>query len=111
MLTSLFPVFFVVVAQLHFLGKVKGQSFIPGKGMRSHEELVAAANPALETFKSGKRGRSGSFYPGKGIRSHEELVAAANPALETFKSGGRGRSGSFYPGKGIRDHASFNELC
>ena len=30
----------------------KGQQFIPGKGLRDHEELLAGLkNPALETFK------------------------------------------------------------
>jgi hypothetical protein len=40
--------------------------------MRSHEDLLAANNPALETFKG--KGKGQSFYPGKGMRSHEEYV-------------------------------------
>ena len=34
-------------------------SFVPGKGMRAHDELIAA----------GKGGGDGSFVPGKGMRS------------------------------------------
>jgi hypothetical protein len=41
--------------------------------MRQHEsfdELMAASNPALQTFKSGpKRGGDGTFKPGKGMRA------------------------------------------
>jgi hypothetical protein len=59
-----------------------------------------ASNPALETFKGGKKTK-GSFIPGKGIRLHEENLIASNPALETFK-GGKKTKGSFIPGKGIR---------
>jgi hypothetical protein len=43
------------VPPLQFKGKVKGQSFYPGKGMRLHEtfdQLVAASNPALETVRA-----------------------------------------------------------
>ena len=71
----------------------------------------AAQNPALQTFKGGKKTK-GSFIPGKGIRSHsefDELVAAANPALQTFK-GRKGTKGSFIPGKGIRSHGDLDEL-
>ena len=39
----------------------KGQQFIPGKGLRDHEELLAGLkNPALETFK-GPRGKGQQF--------------------------------------------------
>jgi len=74
--------------------------------MRAHEEqLIAAANPALETFKG--KPKANSFYPGKGMRLHEDyqLIAASNPALETFK--GKPPKGSFYPGKGMRAHEDF----
>jgi hypothetical protein len=40
-----------------------------------------ASNPALQTFKGGKKTK-GSFIPGKGIRQHdeeEELLIASNP--------------------------------
>jgi hypothetical protein len=38
-----------------------------------------ATNPALETFKGGKKTK-GSFIPGKGIRQHEDdLLMASNP--------------------------------
>ena len=38
----------------------------------THEDVVvAASNPALETFK-GKKPTKGSFIPGKGLRAHEE---------------------------------------
>lgn len=83
--------------------KTKG-SFIPGKGIREHEEfesLVSVSNPALQTFKGGKKTK-GSFIPGKGLHEHvdfESLVAVNNPALQTFK-GGKGPKGSFIPGKG-----------
>jgi hypothetical protein len=59
-----------------------------------------ASNPALETFKGGKKTK-GSFIPGKGIRLQEENLITSNPALETFK-GGKKTKGSFIPGKGIR---------
>jgi hypothetical protein len=64
------------------------------------EESVAFNNPALETFKGGKRTK-GQFIPGKGMRNTEEfdqLVAFNNPALETFK-GGKRTKGQFIPGK------------
>jgi hypothetical protein len=84
-------------------------SFIPGKGIRSHESFdqLLATNPALETFKGGKKTKS-SFIPGKGIRAHESFdqLLATNPALETFKGGKKTKS-SFIPGKGIRAHESF----
>jgi hypothetical protein len=48
-------------------------SFIPGKGIRSHEQLLAASNPALETFKA-KGGTKGSFIPGKGIRKFDDIM-------------------------------------
>lgn len=76
----------------------------------SYEELVAAANPALETFKgtqerclaalrdisrpfqltiiSGGKKTKGAFIPGKGLHGKEpfdKLMAVNNPALETFK--------------------------
>ena len=72
---------------------------------------MAASNPALQTFKGGKK-TPGSFIPGKGIRSHEEfdqLMAASNPALQTFK-GGKKTPGSFIPGKGIRSYIGFDDL-
>jgi hypothetical protein len=67
-------------------------------------ENAHAVNPALETFKGGKKTK-GSFIPGKGLRDHEsfDTLVAANPALETFK-GGKSTKGSFIPGKGIRNH-------
>ena len=74
------------------------------------EPSLAAANPALQTFKGGKKTK-GSFIPGKGLREHESFdqLIASNPALETMK--GRKRTkGSFIPGKGIREHESFNQL-
>jgi hypothetical protein len=43
-----------VLLPIQFKGKVKSQSFYPGKGMRDHEtfeELVAASNPALQTVR------------------------------------------------------------
>jgi hypothetical protein len=43
-----------LVLTFQFKGKVKSQSFYPGKGMRDHEtfeELVAASNPALQTVR------------------------------------------------------------
>ena len=59
-------------------GGKRGQSFIPGKGMRMRDEdlLAGLTNPAGETFKSkgGKRGQS--FIPGKGMRIREEDVIA-----------------------------------
>jgi hypothetical protein len=45
---------FFLCALSQFKGKVKSQSFYPGKGMRDHEsfeELVAASNPALQTVR------------------------------------------------------------
>lgn len=67
-------------------------------------ETANAVNPALETFKGGKKTK-GSFIPGKGLREHEsfETLVAANPALETFK-GGKRTKGAFIPGKGLRSH-------
>ena len=43
--------------------------------MREHESfetLVAANNPALQTFK-GRKGTKGAFIPGKGMREHESF--------------------------------------
>ncbi|KAL7525236.1 hypothetical protein ACHAXR_000914, partial [Thalassiosira sp. AJA248-18] len=75
-------------------------TFVPGKGMRAHEELVAASNPALGGWRSkGKGGGDGTFVPGKGMRAHEELVAASNPALGGWRSKGKGGGdGTFVPG-------------
>jgi hypothetical protein len=93
--------------------KTKG-SFIPGKGIREHEEfesLVSVSNPALQTFKGGKKTK-GSFIPGKGLHGHEDyesLVAVSNPALQTFK-GGKKTKGSFIPGKGLHEHDDFESL-
>ena len=60
-----------------FKGKkgTKG-SFIPGKGIRQHDDQLMAGltNPAGQTFK-GKKGTKGSFIPGKGIRQHDEFMA------------------------------------
>lgn len=56
--------------------KTKG-SFVPGKGIRRHEDQLLASNPALETFKGRKRTK-GSFMPGQGIRRHDDLLAS-NP--------------------------------
>lgn len=43
--------------------------------MRDHaDELIAANNPALETFKS-RKGKGASFIPGKGMRDHEDFLA------------------------------------
>jgi hypothetical protein len=76
-------------------------------------EIANAVNPALETFKGGKKTK-GSFIPGKGLREQESFeeiqmvndsnynfgtILATNPALETFK-GRKRTSGSFVPGKG-----------
>ena len=74
-------------------------------GIISMPETANAVNPALETFKGGKKTK-GSFIPGKGLRQHhdDELVAV-NPALETFK-GGKRTKGAFIPGKGLRQHDS-----
>jgi hypothetical protein len=98
-------------------------SFIPGKGIRrTHENvqpdnnsddnnivLLAASNPALQTFKGGKGNAAGTFYPGKGMRASHRLddydsilLAASNPALQTFKGGKGNAAGTFYPGKGMR---------
>ena len=88
----------------------KGQ-FIPGKGLRNHEDenWVALKNPALETFKGGKKTK-GEFIPGKGLRMKEdELLALKNPALETFK-GGKKTKGEFIPGKGLRLNESFESM-
>jgi hypothetical protein len=70
-------------------------------------DISNAANPALETFKGGKKTK-GSFIPGKGMRDHEsslDTLVASNPALETFK-GSKQTKGAFIPGKGLRDHGT-----
>jgi len=62
----------------------------------------AIINPALQTFKGGKKGK-GQFIPGKGLHLNEEydrLMAITNPALQTFKGGKQGK-GQFIPGKGL----------
>jgi hypothetical protein len=65
------------------------------------ESMAALQNPALQTFKGGKKTK-GAFIPGKGLRNTEEydqLVAGLeNPALQTFK-GGKRTKGAFIPGK------------
>ncbi len=74
-------------------------------------EAEAVSNPALETFKGGKKTK-GAYIPGKGLRNgqtYDELVAVSNPALETFK-GRKATKGSFIPGKGMRNTAAFDEL-
>ena len=75
MLTFYFPGCGCCTALQTFKGRKPGKgAFIPGKGIRQHEELMAAANPALQTFKGGKKGK-GAFIPGKGIRNTEEFAA------------------------------------
>mmetsp|Transcript_46387 Transcript_46387/g.129326 ORF Transcript_46387/g.129326 Transcript_46387/m.129326 type:complete len:162 (-) Transcript_46387:157-642(-) len=75
------------------IGLALGGLVMPGVGN--------AMNPALETFKGGKKTK-GQFIPGKGMRMREEELLAMNPALETFK-GRRGTKGQFIPGKGMRN--------
>ena len=88
---------------LLFGGVIAASSLIP--------DTANAVNPALETFKGGKKTK-GSFIPGKGLREHEsfETLVAANPALETFK-GSKSTKGSFIPGKGIRNHDDDNLIA
>lgn len=88
---------------LLFGGVIAASSMIP--------DTANAVNPALETFKGGKKTK-GSFMPGKGLREHEsfETLVAANPALETFK-GSKSTKGSFIPGKGIRNHDDDNLIA
>ena len=57
------------------MGKGKstgGGQFIPGKGIRSREELLAGlGNPAQ--MGKGKSTGGGQFIPGKGIRAREDF--------------------------------------
>jgi hypothetical protein len=55
----------------------KGAQFIPGKGLRSHDdELLAGMRPpSLETFHS-KSKKGAQYIPGKGLRSHDENFLA-----------------------------------
>ena len=89
----------------HLLFGGSAAAAIVTSGIISMPETANAVNPALETFKGGKKTK-GSFIPGKGLRQHhdDELVAV-NPALETFK-GGKRTKGAFIPGKGLRQHDS-----
>ena len=81
-------------------------NFIPGKGMRQHDESLIAGlkNPAAETFK-GRKTTKGNFIPGKGMRQHDDSLLAGlkNPAAQTFK-GGKMTKGNFIPGKGLHQH-------
>ena len=86
-----------------FKGKKGSKNqYIPGKGLKQHDdELVAVTNPALQTFK-GKKGSKNQYIPGKGLKQHEDmLVAVTNPALQTFK-GKKGSKNQYIPGKGLK---------
>eukprot|EP00977_Amphora_coffeiformis_P013546 scaffold3576_cov170-Amphora_coffeaeformis.AAC.28 len=88
-----------------FKGKKGTKSqYIPGKGLKQHDDMmVAINNPALETFK-GKKGTKSQYIPGKGLKQHDDMmVAINNPALETFK-GKKGTKSQYIPGKGLKQH-------
>jgi hypothetical protein len=67
--------------------------------------LAGITNPALQTFKSKKKGGA-SYIPGKGLRQHDDQLVAGitNPALQTFKSKKKGGA-SYIPGKGLRQQS------
>jgi hypothetical protein len=97
-----------VLHPIQFKGKVKSQSFYPGKGMRDHEtfeELVAASNPALQTV---RRDAWCSHWFTLVCLLRSILTHRCVLFLPQFK--GKVKSQSFYPGKGMRDHESFEEL-
>ena len=77
-------------------------------GLLLSPESSSASNPALQTFKGGKKTK-GAFIPGKGLRSKEDELLASNPALETFK-GGKKTKGAFIPGKGLRNTEEHDRL-
>jgi hypothetical protein len=82
------------------MGIALGGLFIGGFAA-PEESSAGLANPALQTFKGGKKTK-GAFIPGKGLREREEfdslLAGLNNPALQTFK-GGKKTKGAFIPGK------------